>query len=194
MNYVIIFLLLCLTATAQKKQLYIINGDNEYNTKTSLPRFAQQVLDKDFDVHLISSHPKDMHYLQGLENIRKADLVILSTWRLALEKSQLNLIKGYINSGKPIIAIRTVTHGFSLRKNTEGPKGTEQWPNFDQEILGCKYSGHEPADLLTNVTINSTNKKSLLLNKVRNYINRRGLKKLFGASHFFCIRGPRPEK
>ena len=119
---IFILLLFCTFANAQKKQLCIINGENEYNTDISLMRFAEHTLQKDFDVHLINSHETNRHYLKGLDKITSADLVILSTWRMVLEKSQLKLIQNYIDSGKPIIAIRTVTHGFSLRNNVPGPK------------------------------------------------------------------------
>ena len=169
MKLMLSILLLCLSLNAQKKQLYIVDGDNEYNTKISLSRFAEIVLEQDFDTHFISPNFENMYYLDGLEQIKNADLVILSTSRLALEKKILQLIKDYIKSGKPIIAIRTATHGFSLRKNDAGPKGMKQWPDFGKEILGCNYTGYEPKNLLTKVTIESLNKKSPLLKKVSSF-------------------------
>ena len=148
----VILAFFCMAAFAQKKQIYIIMGDDEYKTEITLPNFANQVLKKDFDLHYIFSGKEDRNRLDGIEKIENADLVILSIRRLALPQSQLAAFKKYLAKGKPLLAIRTSTHGFALRGNVKGPVGSAQWPEFDKEILGCNYDGHVSTALMTEVT------------------------------------------
>ncbi|MEZ7957416.1 MAG: ThuA domain-containing protein [Rubritalea sp.] len=52
------------------------------------------------------------HSIPGLEHLAKADLVIFKTRLLTLPEDQKKHIVNYIDSGKPIIGIRTANHGF----------------------------------------------------------------------------------
>ncbi|MCM8532441.1 MAG: ThuA domain-containing protein [Lentisphaeraceae bacterium] len=165
-------------AFAEKKNIYVINSANEYSTDVTLTNFCETVLKEDFNISYIRPLESNPNYLKNLQDIQDADLLIISTWRLALEKHQLQLIKSYIASGKPIIAIRTTTHGFSLRNGTKAPEGSAQWPTFDQEILGCKYSGHSANTLLTHVTLEKEQQKHELLKKVTPFIARSWLYKV----------------
>jgi type 1 glutamine amidotransferase/cytochrome c2 len=158
-----------LLVQAQKKNLYIICAEDEYSTEKTLPDFARQTLSKDFNIRVIKPHPQDRNLLQYLESIRNADLLMISAWRLALQKPQMRAIKAYLNAGKPLIAMRTTTHAFWLRNNLPGPKGSIQWPDFDQEILGCNYNGHESSNDFTKVTLEKKNSKHPILNKIKNF-------------------------
>jgi type 1 glutamine amidotransferase len=46
-----------------------------------------------------------------------------------------------VESGKPVIGIRTASHAFAQR-NGEPPAGRALWPEFDNAILGGNYSNH----------------------------------------------------
>jgi type 1 glutamine amidotransferase len=50
-------------------------------------------------------------------------------------------LQKFVASGKPIVAIRTSSHAFSLRAG-EPPAGHEAWPEFDRDVLGGNYQGH----------------------------------------------------
>ena len=52
------------------------------------------------------------HDIPGLEHLASADLVIFFTRLLTLPPDQLQLIVQYLDSGKPIIGLRTANHGF----------------------------------------------------------------------------------
>lgn len=169
---------LTIFASAQKKQIYVILGDDEYKTEKTIPHYANQVFKEDFDLHYIYSDLKDRNHLEGLEEISKADLVILSVRRLALQKQQLNAVRNYLKSGKPLLSIRTSTHGFSLRNNVPGPQGSDQWPEFDKEILGCNYDGHYPNEDLTNVVFEYKNAKHPVVKSIKNFTCRSWLYKV----------------
>ena len=168
----VIFLILsflCLLSNAQKKQMYVVLGDDEYQTEETIPHFAEQVYKNDFDIHYIYSDKKDRNYLPGLEKIEKADLLILSVRRLAMNKAQLDIIRNYIQAGKPLLSIRTTTHGFALRNNAQGPIGSDQWPEFDKEILGCNYRGHFANNLFTEVNLDNKQLKNPILKGVKRF-------------------------
>jgi hypothetical protein len=52
------------------------------------------------------------HHIPGLEKLESADLVIFCTRLLTLPDTELQQIVRYVDSGKPIIALRTANHGF----------------------------------------------------------------------------------
>lgn len=180
MKCVIFLSLFCLSlfGNAEKKRIFIILGDDEYETEKTVPRYADQVFKEDFELNYIYSDSKDRNHLEGLEQLISADLVILSVRRLALQKQQLNIIRNYIKSGKPLLSVRTSTHGFSLRNNAKGPKGSDQWPEFDREILGCNYDGHFPNQDLTYVVPEFKNSKHPILHSIKNFSCRSWLYKV----------------
>ena len=77
--------------------------------------------------------------IRGLELLDKADLLVLFVRRTTLPEEQLGRIKGYIDSGKPLVALRTSSHGF------------ENWKEFDREILGGNYHNHHPKKIPVTV-------------------------------------------
>jgi type 1 glutamine amidotransferase len=68
--------------------------------------------------------------LPGIEALDTADLLVVYTRRVTLPPVQLELLRKYLASGKPVLGIRTASHGFA------------SLPEFDREILGGGYKGH----------------------------------------------------
>ena len=52
------------------------------------------------------------------------------------------MIRGYLDAGGPLVALRTSCHAFALRDGIASP-GFVQWPAFDREVLGCNYHDHD---------------------------------------------------
>ncbi|MDB4384388.1 hypothetical protein N9Z79_09885, partial [Akkermansiaceae bacterium] len=74
-----------------------------------------------------------------MEHLKSADLVIFFHRLLTLPEDQLKHIATYLDSGKPIIALRTANHGFRGRiPYTIGEKSI----NFGRDILGGSFMGH----------------------------------------------------
>lgn len=124
-----------------RKELAIICAEDEYETLRTLPAFAAQHLGGDFRTSLVGESKDDPNRLVGLEALAKADVLLLSVRRRAFPAEQLGAIRKYIDSGKPIVAIRTSSHAFALRDKAP-PEGRAVWPEFDREILGAHYTGH----------------------------------------------------
>ncbi len=140
------FALLLLTAiglqAADAPHVLFMIGEKEYRTNESLPKFAKEQLEplgiKSTFVHASTSDPNDF---PGLEQLKNADVLFLSVRRRTLSAAQMDLIKAHLKAGKGLVAIRTSSHAFALRKG-EPPAGDVEWKEFDQEVLGHDYENH----------------------------------------------------
>jgi hypothetical protein len=139
------------------KNLVLIAGDDgEYHSEEALPQLAE-ILAVRHGFHCTVLFPLDAdgtinphqnRDLQGLEALRKADLVVLfMRWR-DLPDSQMKMLIDYVQSGRPILAIRTGTHPFALKTS----KNYEKWSwdstipgwegGFGRKVLGETWVAH----------------------------------------------------
>jgi type 1 glutamine amidotransferase len=79
--------------------------------------------------------------LAGLDALAEADLMIVSMRRQFLPEKELDKIKAYCKTGKPVVGIRTASHAFASRDG-KIPAGHAEWKGFDPEIFGGNYAGH----------------------------------------------------
>lgn len=140
----------------KRPHLVMVISEPEYKTEISLPAYAREHLGRDFRVSLVYADPADENRLAGIEVLQNADLVLFSVRRRTLPPDQLQLIRNYIASGKPVMAIRTASHAFCLR-NTPAPDGRADWPEFDRDVIGGSYTNHWGNGPKTDVTIASEN-------------------------------------
>jgi type 1 glutamine amidotransferase len=139
----ILLLLLCQIMAAEKPKIVFIAGEFEYHSKETLPAFASD-LRKNFEVEtIVLQRPDDekLETIPGLEALDSADLAVLFIRRMTLPDEQLNRIKKYINSGKPLIGIRTASHSF------------QNWKEFDHDVLGGNYGNHYGNKSKTTISI-----------------------------------------
>ena len=122
-----------------KNVVLIAGDDGEYHSEEAFPQLAKILavrhgfkctvlfpLDHDGTID-----PHQNHDLEGLEALRNADLLILfMRWR-DLPDNQMKMLTDYVQSGRPIIAIRTGTHPFQLRTS----KTFERW-SWDSKVPG----------------------------------------------------------
>lgn len=125
----------------ERPHLVIIMAESEYQTAKTLPAFALKHLGKDFRVSKVFGSETDAHDLPGLDVLNDADLALISARRRALPSKQMALIHKFIDSGKPLVGIRTASHAFSLR-GKEPPAGCAVWETFDAEVWGGHYTNH----------------------------------------------------
>lgn len=114
-------------------------SDDHYQADKLLPQFAQELTDR-YDCYTTVIHGQGKNFLWGIEELRAADCLVLYVRRLALPKDQLEAVRQYLESGKPLVALRTASHAFDMRG--EPPAGCAEWPEFDPEVLGGNYKGH----------------------------------------------------
>ena len=135
-----------------RPHLVIVTAEDEYKTERTLPAFALKHLGRDFRVSVVFADDKDRHSLPGLEVLNEADVALFSVRRRPLRREQLELVRKFVATGKPVVGLRTATHAFAGLRGDKLPAGVVEWPHFDQEVIGCNYNGHYPNQLKTTVT------------------------------------------
>jgi len=141
---------------AKRKQriVFLISEDSlNYEAHKTIPVFSDLLRSRSkYDITvLLGKGPNHAFSFPGLEIIRKADLVVLFSRRIALPTQQMALFKGYLQNGGSLVAIRTGNHAFTTRGQIS--EGYEDWPGFVSEILGCGNYGYGPVEPGTEVTI-----------------------------------------
>jgi len=150
-------------AEDKRPHTVILIGEDEYKTWETLPDFAKKNLEwRGWRVSIIQQDAQDKHQFPGLvEALRNADLLFVSTRRRALPREQLDAIRAHLNSGKPLVGIRTASHGFTPRGADAG-RGAS-WTTFDPEVLGGNYNNHHGAGPQTTLRAAPGEEKNPLL-------------------------------
>jgi type 1 glutamine amidotransferase len=139
------------------KHIVLISGDEEYRSEETLPQLAK-ILSKRFGFKctvLFAIDPKDgtinpgvINNIPGLENLKSADLMVIFTRFRDLPEEQMKPIDDYLQTGKPVVGLRTATHAFQIGKgkayarygNGSNEKGWEG--GFGRRVLGEKWVNH----------------------------------------------------
>jgi type 1 glutamine amidotransferase/nicotinamidase-related amidase len=142
-------------------------GEDEYKTWETLPDFAKKNLEwRGWRVSVIQQDAQDKHRFPGLiDTLHDADLLFVSTRRRALPQDQLDAIRAYLNAGRPLVGIRTASHGFAPR-GKDAEQGAS-WTTFDPEVLGGNYNNHFGAGPKTTVRVAPGEETNSLLTGVK---------------------------
>jgi type 1 glutamine amidotransferase/nicotinamidase-related amidase len=115
-------------------KVVLLSGAEEYDSDRSLTAFAKH-LEATRPVTCVLLKAEGDSKLSGLEALEDADVALFFTRRLKIEGEELRRIKAYVAAGKPIVAVRTASHGF------------QNWLEFDKDVLGGNYRGHYTNDI-----------------------------------------------
>lgn len=125
-----------LAAAPKRPHIVFVSGDHEYGSESTFPILAAE-LEKHYGMQatVLKSFPDENaeENIPGLEALANADVaVFFLRWR-RLPAEQVEPIRKYLNSGKPVVAFRTTTHAFNY------PKGhpMEIWNSFAPAYLGA---------------------------------------------------------
>lgn len=141
--------------------VFLITEDTlNYEAHKSIPAFAQELESKQgYKVTvLLGNGTHGAYTYPHFEVIDKADLLVVFARRIALPHDQMNKIKNYLKSGRPLVGIRTANHAFTMM-GENAQQGFEYWPEFVPEILGCMNRGYGIVGPGINVSINSNETK-----------------------------------
>ena len=136
-----------------------IIAENEYHANKSLPEFAHDLLltkgvQCEYALGKDEYTEPNLHNIENLQIMKDADLAVFFIRRRALPSQQMSLVKEYVNSGKPVLGLRTASHSFNANKVVPNSGGTavdatgkvpeflDQWPEFDKDVFGGNYVGH----------------------------------------------------
>jgi hypothetical protein len=136
------------------KHIVLVSGDEEYRSEEALPALAK-ILAKHHGFKctvLFAIDPTDgtinpnVSNIPGLEALRTADLLIVFLRFRDLPDEQMKHLVEYIESGRPIIGLRTSTHAFNFRKNkgyTPYSFNSKDWDGgFGRQVLGETWISH----------------------------------------------------
>ncbi|HEV3163985.1 MAG TPA: ThuA domain-containing protein, partial [Isosphaeraceae bacterium] len=129
----------------------MLSGSEEYHSDASLEAF-KTYLEANFPAKCTLLKAKGVSDLPGLEALDDCDVALFFTRRLTIDGEQLARIKRYAQAGRPIVAVRTASHGF------------QNWLEFDKEVLGGNYHGHYRDDLTVRAERNGYNLPDVLTN------------------------------
>ena len=131
------------TLGAQSPHIVLMIGEDEYQTRKTLPEFSKTDLEPlGYRVTIVHADKNDKNDFPGLvEALQDADLLFVSVRRRSPLASQLDAVRKHLDEGRPLVGIRTASHAFALRGDRAGP-GRALWPEFDPEVLGGHYTGH----------------------------------------------------
>jgi type 1 glutamine amidotransferase len=138
---------------AKGKDIVLISGDEEYRSEESLPQLAKilstyhgfrctvlfAIDKKDGTIN-----PEQLDNIPGLEALDSADLLVIVTRFRDLPDEQMKHIVDYVESGKPIIGMRTATHAFQIKSSPTFAKYTWNNPDggFGRVVLGETWIRH----------------------------------------------------
>jgi len=134
----------------RRPHLAILMAEDEYQTATTLPKFAATYLQSEMRVSFIFGDSQDKSKVPGIEAIDDADALLVSVRRRPMKKNDLDRIRKFVASGRPIVGIRTASHAFCLR-NGKPVDGLEQWPEYDAYTHGGSYTNHYANDLVATI-------------------------------------------
>jgi type 1 glutamine amidotransferase len=107
----------------------LISGSDEYKSHETLAEF-QKLIEKNYPIECSRAFKTWDDNLPGLEALDTCDVAIVFTRRLTITGDQLERVKKYCTSGRPLIGIRTASHAF------------QNWLDLDKEVFGGDYHNH----------------------------------------------------
>ncbi|MBI1344658.1 c-type cytochrome [bacterium] len=128
-----------------RPHVVIVQGESEYKTAETLPKFALDHLGKDYRVSFVWLDEKSNASFPGIETVKDADVLFISARRRPIPPEQMAILKAHVAAGKPVIGIRTASHAFHLR-NQPAPAGLADWPDIDATVFGGSYTNHYAHD------------------------------------------------
>src|SRR5947209_17274586 len=137
------------------KHIVLVSGDEEYRSEETLPQLGK-ILAKHYGFKCTvlfaidkkdgAINPNQNDNIPGLEALKTADLMIIFTRFRNLPDEQMKHIVEYVESGKPVIGLRTATHAFQIPKGKTYAKyshTSKDWDGgFGRQVLGETWITH----------------------------------------------------
>ena len=146
----------------QGKHIVFVTGDEEYRSEEGMPMLARILAVRHgfkctvlFAINPTNGtiDPLNPSNILGLKNLDTADMMVVFTRFRELPDDQMKYFVDYVNSGKPIIGLRTATHAFSYTRNKQSPYAKYDWRDkawpggFGQQVLGETWVNHHGVHL-----------------------------------------------
>ena len=137
------------------KHIVFVTGDEEYRSEEGMPQLAKILATRHgfrctvlfaIDPKSGEINPQVADNIPGLETLDAANLMVIFTRFRDLPDDQMKHIVAYVDSGRPIIGLRTATHAFRFQKHTTyqhyGFRSKTWKQGFGRQILGETWINH----------------------------------------------------
>jgi hypothetical protein len=139
------------------KHILFLSGDEEYRSEEGMPMLAKILAFRHgFKCTvLFAINPADhtidpvmLTNIPGMEALDSADVCVMALRFRELPDTQMKHFVDYLDSGKPLIALRTSTHAFQYQRDTQSSYAkfdwrSKAWPGgFGQQVLGETWVSH----------------------------------------------------
>ncbi|MBM3335551.1 ThuA domain-containing protein [Candidatus Sumerlaeota bacterium] len=142
----------------------MVSGSEEYKSDVSLTKF-KDYLENGYNARCILIKAQNNKDLPGIEVLDNCDVGLFFTRRLDTDGEQLERVKKYCLSGRPIVAVRTACHGF------------QKWLEFDKLVVGGNYTGHFGRNEVAEIKIEAGAKNHPVLAGVADFVTTSSLYK-----------------
>jgi hypothetical protein len=138
------------------KHVVLVSGDEEYRSEEALPQLGKILANHHgFKCTVLFAigrdgtiDPNRRDNIPGLEALDSADLLVLFTRFRDLPDDQMKHLVDYIESGRPIVGLRTATHAFDIKpgktysKYSWNSKEPGWEGGFGRRVLGETWISH----------------------------------------------------
>ena len=138
------------------KHIVFLSGDEEYRSEEGLPQLAKILaVQHGFKCTVLFSinkageiDPNVQNHEPGMEALDSAELCVMLLRFRGWPDGQMKHFVDYYLAGKPIIALRTSTHAFDFKKDSQSSYKKFGWQNvewpggFGRQVLGETWVDH----------------------------------------------------
>ncbi len=183
------------------KHIIFLTGDEEYRSEEGMPMLARILSQRHgFDCTVLFAidpetgeiDPDNQTSLPGYHLIPAADLMVLFYRFREPGAEQMEIFEEYLESGKPIVGLRTSTHAFNMKRDREGRfarydfRSSEWTGGFGQQVLGETWINHHGRH-------GREATRGLVNGMHRNHPVLRGVVDVFGPSDVYGVRNLDPQ-
>jgi hypothetical protein len=178
------------------KHIVLISGDEEYRSEEALPMLAKILAVHHgfkctvlfaIDPETGTINPEVQTNIPGLHHLETADLMVIFTRFRELPDEQMRYIVDYMNSGKPIIGLRTATHAFRYTRNKRSPyaKYSSDSKEFDggfgRQVLGETWVSHHGRH-------GKESTRGIINERMKGHPILRGVQDIWGPTDVYTVR------
>lgn len=178
------------------KHIVLLSGDDEYRSEEALPMLGKILAMRHgfkctvlFAINPEDGTIKPNHQtnIPGMQSLDSADLVISGLRFRNLPDDQMKHFVDYVDSGKPVIGVRTATHSFNYPKDSTSKFKHYTWTSkewkggFGQQVLGdtwISHHGHHKKESCRGIVADGKKDHPIL----------RGVTDVWGPSDVYGIR------
>lgn len=130
--------------TANGKHIVLLSGDEEYRSEESLPQLGKILSQRHgFQCTVLFAqdadgtiNPNNQTNVPGMHLLAKADLVVNQFRFRELPDADMKHFVDYLDSGRPMIVVRTATHAFAYERHKNSP-----YAKYSHEASGGGFGG-----------------------------------------------------